>query len=204
MVQLKLDYKPSSPNHWKNCEAIIKNATEIREYFYAALELRYCMERIAFERRYLRSFDRSPDEELSKNALKRYRPGDYFIRMFPNQIVADRIADFTNVVIEIAKIPCESVVAPDMEWFKETYGRLGYFLHAIEKDIGEDYLKKLQLFIVETHEALRCYLLPADVCNLPPHSEQILSDYSEGKIDRQSMRKRLEISDIPLNLQNPR
>lgn len=195
--RIEFTYIANAKQHWQNCQNLLAKAIHIREVFYAALELRFCIERLCFEYLVLLTFRK---RKLSKSERKRYEPKELFSIIKKESPFLDKAVDFVNESFSVYGRSFK-MEFPDMDWLQSTHGRLGNYLHAQKKQMTISERKDFCKFVEQTMSKLKVYIeyraYPGD---LNDQGQMILDKYTTGAITRSQMRKMLELSNIPLHM----
>jgi len=183
-------YKNSAIDHYLYCRELLEGETTTREYFYAALELRFCLERLCFE--YLVLLGRP----LSKRERKYYKPKDFLNRLRKEIPHLERHVTFFDAVCEETNISkADRMICPDADWFQKTYGELGTYLHSIRGDVEQDFISDLVETVQKCYKEIPVYLKGrGNIRNMPPTTLAVYNDYVNGVLDEESMKKRLELT----------
>ena len=200
LKEVDYEYVSNSAGHWDYAGKVIKAAQEFREIFYAALELRFAIERLCFEYLVLLTYKKRP---LSKKEKKLFRPEDILKRIEKEEPYLNKMLPFINEIFRLHGL--DSHVEPlDAQWLKTSYGRLNNFLHARKEPLSDDEKQEFFQFVHESWKKLYPYVkTKATIRDMPDHAQAIFDAYAKDEIDLNSVRKRLELSNIPLHLLNP-
>ena len=125
---MKIVYNISA-NHYLT-RAIINVARFTREEdikfaFYAALELRNCIERVLFEYMWMLK-----ESGLSKNDINSYKPDDFICKIEKFEPYFEQKIKFTEEVLKTVIGPEFNIALPDFNRLNKLYGKLGNYLHA--------------------------------------------------------------------------
>ncbi len=200
LKELDIEYVSNSAGHWDYTGKIFKAAQEFREVFYAALELRFAIERLCFEYLVLLTHEK---RILSKKEKKLFRPEDILRRIEKEEPFLNKKILFVNEIFRLHGK--DSHVEPlDTKWLKMAYGKLNAFLHARKEPLKDEEKQAFFQFVHESWKKLYPYVkIKASIRDMPDHSQAIFDAYAKDEIDLNSVRKRLELSNIPRHLLNP-
>ncbi len=192
------EYKITASGHWERCRKLLDEPRDFSDLFYAALELRCCIERVCFECLVLLTHR---TRDLSKSELKLYEPKKLFqavIREAPNY---PKLVDFINAVFEVGGYHYP-VVIPDFVWLQETHGKLGRYLHAQKEELSDKDKIEARHLLNDSLKQMFDYLRRANIGEWFEHSTSIFDKYVEGTIDRGQMKRMLELANIPRHMIN--
>ena len=196
--QIDMNYKIDAESHWFRCKELLDNSTDIRGIFYAALELRFCIERLCFEYLVLLTLHK---RELSKSELKLYGPKELFTRIQNDSPYFEKMVDFVNAISKACGKKMHMEI-PDVGWLQETHGKLGNYLHAQKEEMAFDQKNKFVDFVHSSCLDIEKYLTRASIGKLADHAQSIFEKYVAGTITKDQMRKMLEIATIPRHMYN--
>ncbi len=197
---LDCDYKSTAEMHYLRCGFILERAKHVTEMFWAALELRMCLERLSLEYLVLLTHEKL---QLSKKEIKRYQPGDIIPRLLQEAPFFEKTVDFVNAVFKASGHAGE-MKFPDLQWSDTTYGRLSNYLHCQRDPLTQEELLKFADFVHTSWKEARVYVVTrANIGKLRPHAEEIFGKYVNDEIDHAQMERMIKLSNIPLHLQNP-
>ncbi|MEW5796265.1 MAG: hypothetical protein AB1772_07865 [Candidatus Zixiibacteriota bacterium] len=200
IIRVISGYDATATGHWSYCEQIVNAHAGVRSFFYAALELRLCIERLCFEYLALLTYRR---RKLSKSELKLYKPKDILKRVNNESPDFKKRMDFLNALLEVNG-SCERMKCPDTSWLEKTHGKLGDYLHAYREPPTQEELIRFGEFVKDTLVDLKSYIYPRmSIVDLRPHAQAVFDEYVAGRITLSSLTKRLEIATIPMHLINP-
>lgn len=112
----------------------------------------------------------------------------------------EKMIDFAQAVACVHNYPFR-IVIPNFRWLTTEHGFLGGRLHLQRRQ--QTVIEKASLVerIVTDVETLEEYFRPGVsrglIRDLPQHSQNIFNKYATGKIDKDQMKRMLEISNIP-------
>ena len=112
---------------------IVKQEFLFSAFFYAALELRICIERLLWEQLYIFRVD-----DFTKAFEKLYRANETKKTIKKIEPHFEKKVEYINLIFAAQEQP-ERVVVPDLDKLDELYGRLGRYLHR-QKHPGETVL----------------------------------------------------------------
>lgn len=110
--------------------------------YYAALELRIAIERVLWELMALPKVSEGRSTELSKSDVKLYKPKEIWQNIVAQDPLVEKRLAFTRILFEVDPttlehtsqvIPEPNCEPPNVPKLDELYGRIGSYLHAIEK-----------------------------------------------------------------------
>ncbi|GEM_PF-3779198 len=198
--KLNLTYDVQAAAHYNRCGELISKAAEVRDFLYAALELRLCIERLCFEYLILLTHRK---RSLSKKEMKAYIPKEIFERVMAEMPFFERMVDFINTVFRVDNTGW-TMVFPDIAWLQTTHGKLGNYLHLQKEPRSEDEWLVFVDYVRESWQKLRKYVeTRASVSDLKPHAQDIFDKYVNGEITKEQMQRMIELSNIPIHLLNP-
>ncbi|MFH1373412.1 MAG: hypothetical protein ABII79_06440 [bacterium] len=192
------DHNITATDHWQRCRKLLDEPRDSSDFFYAALELRCCIERVCFECLVLLTHR---TRDLSKSELKLYKPKELFQAVFREAPHYAKLVDFINTVFEVGGYHYP-VVIPDFVWLQETHGKLGRYLHAQKEELSVKDKIEAKHFLNHSLEQIFKYLRRANISEWWEHSKSIFDKYVEGSIDRGQMRRMLELANIPHHMIN--
>lgn len=200
-MNINWNYGNSALDHWKNCKDVLDNFSDVRELFYAALELRFCLERLCFEYLVLMIHCNRP---LSKRERKYYRPKDILKCLKRELPFLEKHVEFFNAVCEVASVPTQRLmIPPDVDWIQMQYDLIGNHLHSIRGSVDENSLRQLRAITVECHDQIFKFLSGrGNVSGMPETGQAIHDAFVEGKIDSDQMKLRLKLTNIPRRFRN--
>ena len=198
LKQIDLNYEIDATSHWMRCRELLEKATNISQFFYAALELRCCIERLCFEYLVLLTHGK---RELSKSELKAYGPKDFFKMIERESPFFDKVVDFINAGFEVDQAGLE-MQFPDIKWLQETHGKLGNFLHLQKEEMTNNEKLELVNFVQQAFNETTRYITSAraSISDLQNHAQMIFEKFIAGEITKEEMKRMLELSNIPRHM----
>jgi hypothetical protein len=143
-----VEYEISFNAHFRRAlEMLTSNVTRNGKSFphalyYAALELRIAIERVLWELMALPKATEGRIDELSRNEIKLYRPKEIWQKMLSIDPLLEKRLAFLGILCKVDSKLLQSTKEvirepnfemPDINKLDELYGRIGSYLHAIEK-----------------------------------------------------------------------
>jgi len=192
------EYKITAVDHWSRCRKLLDEATDFSQVLYAALELRFCIERLCFQYLVLLTHR---TRDLSKSELKLYEPKKLFQAVYKEAPYFPKLVDVLNANFEVGGASYR-VVCPDVDWLQKTHGKLGQYLHAQKEVLSAQERQGVVDFIDCSLQRVYSYLPQANVSEWQDHTESIFAKYVEGIIDKAQMKRMLEIANIPHHMFN--
>jgi hypothetical protein len=181
---MNINYKINADGYLTR--AIINIARFIKEEdikfaFYAALELRNCIERVLFE--YLIILK---DSGLSKHDINSYKPQDLINKINEVEPNVEIKFKFIELILKKRVNQEHYVVIPDFNKLNELYGKLGNFLHAGKKPEKTssriEWYEKLTYLVLESKEYLLQILSGerASISKPSPEFTRLYEQYSKS------------------------
>ena len=174
-------------------------ASDVRHIFYAALELRFCIERLCFDWLVLLTYRR---RSLSKSELKLYKPKEVFDRIIDEFPHFEKMIHFINAVFAVNGEKRQMAV-PDIQWLQTVHGRLGNYLHSQKEPPNKEklgYLVKLVSLTIANLEPL--LVVRASIANMNETTQSIFDRYVDEEITIVEMRNMLQLTHIPPHMRN--
>ena len=176
------DYKCDAIAHFDRCRGLLSEASDVSSVFYAALELRFCIERLCFEYLVLLTHR---NRKLSKTELKLYEPKAVFKRIIDEFPHFEKAVGFINAVFESDGVDMRMAV-PDIDWLQTVHGRLGNYLHSQKEPPDKEKLRAVVDLVSSTVTNLAPLLaVRASISNMSETTQSIYDKYVEcqGKIE---------------------
>ena len=178
--------------HHQRCSDLLNHDSHQAHSYYAALELRQCIERLCFEYLALVVYNKRP---LSKKERNLYKKEPNF----------DKMVDFINVKLELNGAK-DRMKHPEKDWLIETHGKLGDYLHLTREPRTEEELSEFKCFLRESWERVSKEVngFRGSITNLTDTAQSIFDKYIKGEITKAEMKRMLDLSDIPRHMLNPK
>jgi len=198
---LDLEYESSSEQYWSNCREILEKAKKFKDYTYAALELRMCIERLCFD--YLVLFTHNT-RELSRNERKLYRPKTILQKVLEEEPFFEKKVDFTNAVFASHNLR-ERIVKPDFRKLVKSHGKLGRCLHLQTVPLTVANKKSYVEFVIKEHTELRTYfdLCRGGIVTFRSHAQPVWDKFVKGEITKEAMERMVQLGTLPAHMYNP-
>ena len=159
--------------------------------FYAALELRICIERFLFE--YLVTMN--TDEIKIETYMKEYR-----IKNLSNAIIEaepefDKKLEYTNFYLATIGADFQMQI-PDKDKLNSYYGKLGNYLHSFKKPSETTQNQEWWNFFIQLIEEVRAYLyqffeVPRAFFKMNERGLELYNEYKDEKIAKEDIAKKI-------------
>ena len=143
--------------------------------FYAALEIRIAIERVLWESIVLSKYSDGALDTISKSEFKLYKPSEIWRTLLDVDPLLEKRIAFLKIVCRVDPsifkrmdelIPDPVFELPNIKLLDELYGRIGAYLHALEKQITtindsaywQKFLELLERSIGEVHKTARSHI----------------------------------------------
>lgn len=180
--------------HFNRAIICLDNAFHIPDgsyLFYAALELRICIERLLFEYLVLVG----ADEEKIESMMNEYRIKNLSRAIYETEPEFDKKLEYTNFYLKTIGFDFEAPI-PDKNKLNSYYGKLGNYLHNFKKPADsiqdQEWWNTFIQFIEETRAYLfEFFKVPRGFFKMNEKGLELYQAYKDESISREEIKKRI-------------
>lgn len=159
--------------------------------FYAALELRICIERLFFEYLVIMKVD----EETIEKYMKEYRIKNIANAIYKAEPEFDKKLEYTNFYLQTIGAEFEMPI-PDRQRFDMLYGKLGNYLHNFKEPSlttqNQEWWNTFISLLIETKNYLsEFFIVPRAFLKMNENGLKYYQAYKDGSMAKKEIREKI-------------